>query len=182
MHYIQYIPKRVEFYHNLIAVEWVARSCRWRATPFRKVPLPRQQWWREVCFVGINPLKGWMTPNAWQALPPISWRFEAFLPPNRANAISQQIQAEVIAYSYLATMIKQLLTDATVRSKTTLWTFFTGFFGIAVDEMMHQSQCSTCEAWSLKSWDKGSAGEKLLFFFKSCDADFWMQQTGDIVI
>lgn len=60
-------------------------------------------------------------------------------------------------------MIKQLLTDATVRSKTTLWTFFTGFFGIAVDEMMHQSQCSTCEAWSLKSWDKGSAGEKLLF-------------------
>lgn len=78
-------------------------------------------------------------------------------------------------------MIKQLLTDATVRSKTTLWTFFTGFFGIAVDEMMHQSQCSTCEAWSLKSWDKGSAGEKLLFF-ESCDADFWMQQTRDYTI
>lgn len=76
--------------------------------------------------------------------------------------ISQQIQAEVIAYSYLATMIKQLLTDATVRSKTTLWTFFTGFFGIAVDEMIHQSQCSTCEAWNLESWDKGSAGWMLL--------------------
>jgi len=61
------------------------------------------------------------------------------------GTVTSVVKEEVIAYSYLATMIKQLLTDATVRSKTTLWTFFTGFFGIAVDEMMHQSQCSTCE-------------------------------------
>lgn len=55
---------------------------------------------------------------------------------------------QVIGFSYLAKMVKQLLSDATVRSKVTLWTFLTGFVGIAVDEMIHQSQCSTCEAGS----------------------------------
>eukprot|EP00438_Fugacium_kawagutii_P004586 Skav202863 [mRNA] locus=scaffold3206:78382:87770:- [translate_table: standard] len=40
-------------------------------------------------------------------------------------------------------MVKQLLSDPTVRSKTNLWSFLTGFVAIAVDEMIHQSQCST---------------------------------------
>lgn len=61
------------------------------------------------------------------------------------GAVASALKEEVIAYSYLARLVKQLLLDPTVRSKTTLLTFFSGFMSIAVDEMIHQSQCRTCE-------------------------------------
>ena len=61
------------------------------------------------------------------------------------GAVVSALKEEAIAYSYLGKMVGQLLFDKTIRSKTTLWTFLSGFMSIAVDEMIHQSQCSTCE-------------------------------------
>ncbi|CAJ1367109.1 unnamed protein product [Effrenium voratum] len=71
------------------------------------------------------------------------------------GAVVGALKEEAIAYGYLLQMVKQLLfeprlgqyrsEDRSVRSKTTLLSFVTGFFSIAFDELIHSSQCKTCE-------------------------------------
>ncbi|CAJ1367108.1 unnamed protein product [Effrenium voratum] len=61
------------------------------------------------------------------------------------GAVVGALKEEAIAYGYLLQMVKQLLFDRSVRSKTTLLSFVTGFFSIAFDELIHSSQCKTCE-------------------------------------
>lgn len=66
------------------------------------------------------------------------------------------VKAEALAFAYFGKALKQLAFDPIVRAKTTLVSFCTGFFGIAIRELLTSSQCKTCEEVVDEACGKGN--------------------------
>mmetsp|Transcript_75218 Transcript_75218/g.243213 ORF Transcript_75218/g.243213 Transcript_75218/m.243213 type:complete len:369 (-) Transcript_75218:42-1148(-) len=66
------------------------------------------------------------------------------------------LRSEAAAYSYFLGAVRQLAFDPVVRAKTTVSSFFGGFFGIALRELLSSSQCRTCEEVVEEACGKGN--------------------------